>query len=251
MTTSGFALPTDPPPVPVSTRDRLSHSSIPLPPSEVLFSRLRAPDRFAENDLYAAHEALPAAPSPRRPTLIDADGPEAAAAAEAAGGVEEEYARQGPDGAMAARLPDSDLLKALHAYAARLYSCVPQKSRRGRRESDRKFVGPAEEGSAGSASWRSLDETALLALGVLVEELARACVLGDTGTGDMVFAEGVEVDEGAQVETGLLSSAAASASIEKVDGQSDISMVDAESEAASPPTSSRCSGQSVESEQDD
>ncbi|OBT65188.1 hypothetical protein VE03_04705 [Pseudogymnoascus sp. 23342-1-I1] len=67
-------------------------------------------------------------------------------------------------------LPDSDLLKALHVYAADFY---------------------AAEREAGS-DYRSLDETALLALGVLMEELCRE-QLGEGG--DLVFTEGeVEVE---------------------------------------------------------
>ena len=70
----------------------------------------------------------------------------------------------------AGHLPDSDLLKALHVYAADFY---------------------AAEREAG-ADYRSLDETALLALGVLMEELCRE-QLGEGG--DLVFTEG-EVEEG-------------------------------------------------------
>ncbi|ELR05854.1 hypothetical protein GMDG_07627 [Pseudogymnoascus destructans 20631-21] len=70
----------------------------------------------------------------------------------------------------AGNLPDSDLLKALHVYAADFY---------------------ASEREAG-ADYRSLDETALLALGVLMEELCRD-QLGEAG--DLVFTEG-EVVEG-------------------------------------------------------
>lgn len=68
-------------------------------------------------------------------------------------------------------LPDSDLLKALHCYASDFYA--------------RATV------DGGSADWRSLDETALIALGILVEEATRD-VLGQTG--DLVFTEGEEVD---------------------------------------------------------
>lgn len=229
MRTTGFVLPTDPPPVPVVTRDRLSRSSVALPPSEVLFSRLHAPERFAENDLYAAHEALPTAPSPRHVPPADKNGSEPAAK-----GVEEEYARQSQDGALAARLPDSDLLKALHAYAARLYSCVPHR-RRGR-EGEGMVGGPAAEGSVGHASWRSMDETALLAFGILLEELAKACVLGDTGTGDLVFAEGEELDEGAETEDNVLLPSALPALEREVEDASDVSMVDAEAGASSPST---------------
>ncbi|KFY26975.1 hypothetical protein V493_03758 [Pseudogymnoascus sp. VKM F-4281 (FW-2241)] len=68
----------------------------------------------------------------------------------------------------AGHLPDSDLLKALHVYAADFY---------------------AAEREAG-ADYRSLDETALLALGVLMEEMC-CDQLGNGG--DLVFTEG-EVD---------------------------------------------------------
>ncbi|KFY89086.1 hypothetical protein V500_05944 [Pseudogymnoascus sp. VKM F-4518 (FW-2643)] len=68
-------------------------------------------------------------------------------------------------------LPDSDLLKALHVYAADFY---------------------AAEREAG-ADYRSLDETALLALGVLMEELCRE-QLGEGG--DLVFTEGEVEGEG-------------------------------------------------------
>ena len=63
-------------------------------------------------------------------------------------------------------LPDSDLLKALHCYASDFYS--------------RSTV------DGGKGDWRSMDETALLALGVLMEEVCRE-TLGEKG--DMVFTE--------------------------------------------------------------
>lgn len=65
-------------------------------------------------------------------------------------------------------LPDSDLLKALHCYASDFYS---------RNTAD-----------AGIGDWKSLDETALIALGVLIEEVS--CL---SRTGDMVFTEGEQV----------------------------------------------------------
>lgn len=67
-------------------------------------------------------------------------------------------------------LPDSDLLKAVHAYAADFY---------GRRGGKRDFA--------------SLDETALMGVGVLLEEWAEV-VLGREGEG--VFVEGEVMDEG-------------------------------------------------------
>ncbi|KAL8918105.1 MAG: hypothetical protein Q9208_007545 [Pyrenodesmia sp. 3 TL-2023] len=65
-------------------------------------------------------------------------------------------------------LPDSDLLKAVHAYASDFYGRV---------------LGEEE----GKVSFGSLDETALLAVGVLLEEEVGRLV---GGTGDLAFVEG-------------------------------------------------------------
>ncbi|KMP06304.1 hypothetical protein CISG_02345 [Coccidioides immitis RMSCC 3703] len=67
-------------------------------------------------------------------------------------------------------LPDSDLLKAIHTYASDFYSSAT---------ADR-----------GRSTWLSMDETALIAMGILLEETAVEA-LGETG--DMVFVEGEEV----------------------------------------------------------
>lgn len=95
-----------------------------MPPEEVLFRRRGAPNRHEEDDFYWADRNL-------------------------APGIE---------------LPDSDLLKAVHAYAAGFY---------GR--------------TGGAADFSSLDETALMAVGVLLEEWAEV-VLGEKG--HEVFVEG-------------------------------------------------------------
>lgn len=65
------------------------------------------------------------------------------------------------------KLPDSEILKAVHAYASDFYFST---SRRGQDKVDT----------------RSLDETALIAVGVLLEEAVREA-LGENG--DMVFVE--------------------------------------------------------------
>lgn len=98
----------------------------PLPPDQVLYNKADAPIRFAENDDYFAHRCLP------------------------------------PD----QRLPDSDMLKAIHAYASDFY----------------------DSGALGQTrnDFRSLDETALIAMGILIEE-AVAASLGSTG--DLAFVE--------------------------------------------------------------
>jgi len=74
-------------------------------------------------------------------------------------------------------LPDSDLLKHLHAYASDFYRSATT--------------------SRGKRDWRSMDETALLALGILIEETA-AEQLGETG--DLALVEG-EDDDGANGST--------------------------------------------------
>lgn len=69
------------------------------------------------------------------------------------------------------RLPDSDLLKGVHAYASDFYSMATH---------DR-----------GRCDFRSMNETALLALGILLEEAAVE-VLGETGDMVLVEPEGLE-----------------------------------------------------------
>lgn len=69
------------------------------------------------------------------------------------------------------QLPDADLLKAVHAYASDFYG---------------KLLGEDARVSFGS-----LDETALMALGFLLEEEMER-ILGDTG--DLVFVEGARKD---------------------------------------------------------
>lgn len=113
-------------------RDTLSSSTLPIPPDEVLFRRKNAPERYNETDIYWADQKLEAWQ----------------------------------------RLPDSDLLKAIHAYASEFYGRATT--------------------NAGRSDWRSMDETALLALGVLLEEAAVE-ELGETG--DFAFVEGDEQDE--------------------------------------------------------
>lgn len=69
-------------------------------------------------------------------------------------------------------LPDSDLLKAIHTYTSDFY----------------KYSTPDQ----GSCAWRSMDETALIAMGFLLEEMASEAL---EETGDMVFVEGEEVTD--------------------------------------------------------
>ncbi|KAJ6790006.1 hypothetical protein PWT90_03795 [Aphanocladium album] len=110
-------------------------------PDEVLFRRKDAPHRYAEHDLYYAHE------------------------------------RDLPAGGRGV-LPESDLLKAVHGYSSRFYGRM---RRRGNTAAQNYNIDEA-----------SMDETALLAFGILLEEAGRD-VLGKKG--DMVFTEGVEPED--------------------------------------------------------
>ncbi|KAI1128852.1 hypothetical protein F5Y10DRAFT_166654 [Nemania abortiva] len=113
-----------------------------LTPEEVLFRRSGAPVRYAEKDIYQAHEDL-------------------------------------PDGGRGV-LPDSDLVKAIHSYASNFYGDLPANKQT--------ISSTTGEG----VSERSMDETALLAFGILLEEAGRE-TLGKRG--DLVFTEGMAVGE--------------------------------------------------------
>ncbi|KAL6250336.1 hypothetical protein RBB50_002638 [Rhinocladiella similis] len=73
----------------------------------------------------------------------------------------------------ARQLPDSDMLKAIHTYASDFYS--------------------AATANKGAYDFRSLDETALIAIGVLLEEAVKEA-LGENG--DMVFVEPEGLEKG-------------------------------------------------------
>ncbi|CAH0053145.1 unnamed protein product [Clonostachys solani] len=76
-------------------------------------------------------------------------------------------------------LPESDLLKAIHSYTSRCYGSLHRQ---------------APEEDTLDVNERSMDETALLAFGILLEEASRE-VLGRHG--DLVFTEGLDGGEGA------------------------------------------------------
>jgi hypothetical protein len=113
-----------------------------LGPEEVIFSRKRAPQRYAEKDRYFANEFLPDA---------------------------------GRD-----ILPHSDMVKAVHRYASHFYEAL------GRR------CAGEPRGNIGRVNERSMDETALLAFGILLGESAWYS-LGKGG--DLVFTEGLQDGE--------------------------------------------------------
>lgn len=70
------------------------------------------------------------------------------------------------------QLPSGELLTAIHAYVSKLYSRNAE--------------------SDGLPAWKCMDETALIALGILMEETARE-VLGETG--DFAFIEAADEEE--------------------------------------------------------
>jgi len=117
---------------PSKYRDTVSRSNVPIPPEEVLFRRKGAPIRYEEDDIYPADRHL---------------GPQQ-------------------------RLPDSDLLKTVHAYASDFYANATS--------------------DGGKRDFKSLDETALLAMGILLEEAA-AEALGKTG--DLALVEDAHEQE--------------------------------------------------------
>ena len=100
-------------------------------------------------------------------------------------------------------LPDSDLLKAIHSYASDFYAAAAaaatttttiQKSsseiyrlhHRKKKEEEKK----KSQRDVSYGDYQTLDETALIALGILLDETA-AEILGDNG--DLVFVEGEAV----------------------------------------------------------
>ena len=145
-------------------RDTPSSSTVAVPPEEVLFRRKGAPVRYEEDDFYWADRNL------------NNDQ----------------------------KLPESDLLKAIHAYAS-------------------DFYGRAVEGK-GAVDFESLDETALLALGILMEETARE-TLGETG--DLAFVEG-EDDEGKGAEEEVRVDESTSGEEEGPESSAPVSEVDSE-----------------------
>ncbi|KAM6486587.1 hypothetical protein HDV62DRAFT_386642 [Trichoderma sp. SZMC 28011] len=119
---------------------RSARDGFKLAPDDVLFRRKDAPERYAEHDIYRAHDW------------------------------------ELPNGGQGV-LPQSDLLKAIHEYSSEFYGALNRNQR------------VFENGR--NLDERSMDETALLALGILLEEAGRE-VLGRRG--HLVFTEGSTQD---------------------------------------------------------
>lgn len=82
-------------------------------------------------------------------------------------------------------LPDSDMMKAVHEYTSHFYEALGQRH------------DGTGRGSITQADEKSMDETALLAFGILLEEAARDSLGKD---GDLVFTEGVNDDDGGALD---------------------------------------------------
>jgi len=121
-----------------------SLSKKPISADTVLYRRKRAPTRNPENDIYFEDRHL--------------------------------------DASEGQALPDSDLLKAVHQYASDFYSGLPLAApppvKRRRNERGELVAGVPRKPA--SYDFRSLDGTALIAVGVLLEEMARDA-LGECG----------------------------------------------------------------------
>ena len=129
-------------------RAHLNNNLKPLTAQQVLFARTGAPTIYAEK--------------------ID----------------EYNYAKRAPPGS----IPDGDLLKALHTYASDFYARMPDprfKDRRRRDDGEESFEAMKAR-LKGCRDFKSMDETALLAMGVLMEEMINES-LGETG--DLAFVE--------------------------------------------------------------
>lgn len=85
-------------------------------------------------------------------------------------------------------LPDSDMLKALHVYTSHFYA------REQPEDGNSNGSSLPRPDKAASIDERSMDETAMIAFGIILEEASRE-LLGPSG--DLVFTEGVDASENA------------------------------------------------------
>jgi hypothetical protein len=149
-------------------------------PADALFKHRGAPTRYQEVDVYDAASGLP--PGSRGEEVLRRGvlrGRRVIWEDEAVENQEDVRERKRKT------LPDSDMLKAIHAYASDFYGAMGlalRRSKNGKRKGVQREM---------QASFGSMDETALVAFGVLMEESVREA-LGETG--DLAFVEGMVED---------------------------------------------------------
>lgn len=171
-------------------------------PQDALFKTAGAPQRFEERDIYDVVGGLPAGARGEgvlRRGVVEEEGAGRKVRWVEEGEVEQERGdaeHNGKETRRLTKLPDSDLLKAVHAYASDFYGAMRMAAHGSRKHPGRRRVN--SNGYTRGNDFGSLDETALLAFGVLLEESV-AAALGETG--DMVFVEG-EIAEGVGEEDG-------------------------------------------------
>ena len=204
---------------------------------EALFRAEAAPDRFEDNDIYPQHRFLcdSVEELERQRAVIDeanrvnkgmrhADSKGEARWAKANGRARwsEEQVAELKGRLKVGRLPDGDLCAVVHEFASLYYGAM------------------GEEGD-----WRSMNETALLAVGVLIEETVSG-LLGETGW--IAFVEGEaweneEVDVASAERAGNTSAAVRQAEKREKDSESgDDAVLTAEtsqSDSAKEPTKKR------------
>lgn len=163
-------------------------SAKPSAPADVLIERLSAPERYAEPQLdwYDAHRFLESKAT-RRSDVYDHETLEKQTyhthsnARDEVGGRESHLPdlelRNDPEVEKIAerkdraRLPDSDLCKAVHRYSSGFYSLLQH----GTSQPE------SEDTDTVLTSFRSFDESALLAFGILLEESAANLVKSGSG----------------------------------------------------------------------
>lgn len=156
-----------------STRDTTSASTTPLRPDEVLLRKAGAPDAYAEpaQAAYGAHRWYAGRETRREDVYVDEMSKEDVVGWDRETSFVKAGVMERDD------LPGSELLKVVHRYAAAFYAATTP---------DR-----------GRTDWRSLDETALLAVGMLLEERCRN-ILGNEGWRTFTEDEGFDYREEAK-----------------------------------------------------
>ena len=186
-----------------STREKSSHylgANQPLTPADALLSSASAPVRYEHPlfDFYGAHRWIGqltrgdvyregyeleeikrwTGGTGEVPRVADDQGGNFEKEISGGRAQKQSFLRSNPTSSDARKLPRSDLLKAIHRYASVYYAAVQASSNHSgcgnasRTRSVEKSIGK----QASSFDYHSMDETALLAMGILLEETCREYV---------------------------------------------------------------------------